>query len=692
MGMSIAPNLQSPFRELARDLVSPLAESFERGVWDAAFTSVDPDEQDRRLYLAALWIAERTRSLYDTRPERFPGMNSVDAAVLGIATLNVQHRILGAKTQSAARKASDAGGTASDYLRNVRFENATGLGLSGSDYVETMIDAMDSWLFDAARSQSQPFDASRALELEQIAADLVAFYSMRQVFKRLWDRALYEGYYVDETETWRPPNPELAVLHQGWLARNDAVFLAAPAELLAVWPKMSSQERRRFGLNKSVAQARMTPNGIRLKVARLGYRSKRIAQQPLESAGLRNSYLAPFLDEQLPLMPELTAAMIDDAWWICEAASRSITRLTHSLTSGRNAGLYANSVRREELIKAISLGLGVDADVATPLVKFLTYGERPKVKKKQRRSKNDHGWRGLWSAPLVPISGHDLLMLPTPVFQHSAPLYRVEAWLEKGGLGDQGLNDLGRAMENRGELFEKAFRSQLSDAVMTNDLLTETVVASHGVRRTKAKDDRGTFDEQIDVLFKLGNRLFLGELKFLLTPDDPHRWSHFYQSLDEAAGQAKRKTEALRLRPDRAAAELGLPEREIVDFEITPLVIVNGGFGFSLMVRGCRVIDGMFLRDFLRSPCFASGGAFDGKRMIREEVSIVYSNERDAAKRFDEIMARPPGLRKFVERVTWDTADYASNFGETFHVMRPFRGDMTTTERELRRGLLEGLF
>ena len=71
---------------------------------------------------------------------------------------------------------------------------------------------------------------------------------------------------------------------------------------------------------------------------------------------------------------------------------------------------------------------------------------------------------------------------------------------------------------------------------------------------------------------------------------------------------------------------------------------------------------------------------------------MMYFSEREAADRFDLIMAQPPGLRKFIDRLTWDTVEYSSHFGESFRIRRPFRGDLTAAERMKRRGLLEGLF
>ena len=682
----------TPFRKMAHDLVSPLAERFDPRPWGDAFSQCETVAQDKELLRSALWVGESARALYGSMPNRFSRMDRTDAMVLGIATINGHYRRISTDARAAAREASDRGAQSFDALVNTRMSNDSGLSLPSSDFVETMVDAMDAWLFDAARTKGDSFDPSKVGEIEQISSELVSYYTMRCVLKRLWDRALYQGYRLDEDLTWAPPNRMLAELHQGWLARNDAVFMASPAHLMTVWRDLEPAQRRKIGLQKTVTSARDVGNEVRLKVERSTYRGKRAPLQVLNKAGLKDSYLAPFLAEPFPLFPDLTVELLDDAWWVCEAAARAITKLTHSRERGRSGGLYANAVDIDELARAIAKSLGTENGIARQIIGFLTYSEQPKTPKGEARADDTHGWRGLWSAPLVGLEGYDLVLLPTAVFQHSAPLYRAEAWLEKGGLGDQGLDEESRSRGGRGVRFEEFYREQLVEAVSANDLLRETVVAPRGVRKQVPAEGRDSFGEQIDVLIKLGNRLLVGELKFLLTPDDPHRWERFYDSLDHAAEQAKRKADALSYRPDLIASELGIDEDEVRELPITPIVIVNGGFGFSLNVRSCRVVDGMFLRDYLKSQSFSTGGAFDGRRVMREEVTMLYFSEREASDRFDPIMAQPPGLRKFIDRLTWDTVEYTSRFGESFRIRRPFRGDVTALERMKRRGLLEGLF
>lgn len=122
--------------------------------------------------------------------------------------------------------------------------------MSTGDYVEAFIDALDAWL-----------------------------YSMRHILKRLFDKVLYLGHYLDDDGVWVPHDRALATLHQAWFAQAQAVFGAAPAKLMGMRSGLSRAERRRCGLSRSITEFRRGRHGARFKVETLGYLSNRAPQQ-----------------------------------------------------------------------------------------------------------------------------------------------------------------------------------------------------------------------------------------------------------------------------------------------------------------------------------------------------------------------------------------------------------------------------
>jgi hypothetical protein len=568
--MTSPSDLDTPFRRQANVLPSPLRENFSPAAWEQAFATIaKPTLDDQRLFAAVQWIGAKAQILYASHVERFSSLGRADATVLAIAVLNHEYRVLRANARAAMAEASaDTDGPVTlDHASNIRFENAHGQRMSAGDYLEAFVDALDAWLYDAARlpdTSEPPPDNVAAL-----VPPLVHFYSMRHILKRLFDKVLHLGHYLDDDGVWVPHDCALATLHQAWFARAQAVFGAAPAKLMDVWSGLSRAERRRCGLSRSITEFRTGRHDARFKVETLSYLSNRPPQQPLIRAGARASYLADFLDQPLPLMPDLTAAMIEDAWWICEDGARAITSAALRSRDGIRIGAqHANAIAPGDLIDAISKALGVDPKVADQLVAFLTYGAAPRRSKGERARDSDHGWRGLWSAPLVLVPDRGVLLLAPAVFEQCAPLFRIEAWLEKGGLNDQGATRQTRGRGSRGTRFEELYRAQLCEALSQNDGLRTSRVAASEIRKEDGDDG---FPEQIDILFKLGRRLFVGELKFLLTPADPHQWSRHYEKLANAAAQARSKAASLDLRRDVAAAALGFLSPRSPDCRLRPL-------------------------------------------------------------------------------------------------------------------------
>jgi hypothetical protein len=270
--MTSLPDLDTPFRRLAHRLPSPLRENFDTKPWEDAFATIaDPTIDDRRLLAAVLWIGTKAQSLYVERVHRFPGLSSKDATVLAIALLNDQYRTLTVNARSAAVNAGLAaeGPMTLDYMSNVRFPNAHGQEMSIGDYIEAFVDSLDAWLFDAARLPEIEEDLPS--DVTEIISPLIKFYSMRHILKRLFDKVLHLGHYLDDDGVWVPHDRALSTLHQAWFARAAAVFSAAPAQVVSAWSDLDPAQRRQLGMPRSVTEARPGRHGPRLKVGRLAY-------------------------------------------------------------------------------------------------------------------------------------------------------------------------------------------------------------------------------------------------------------------------------------------------------------------------------------------------------------------------------------------------------------------------------------
>lgn len=681
--MPLLPAIETPFRRHARNLTTPLAVRFDPTAWQQAFSAVaEPTVQDRQLLDAALWVGREVHALHAGQENRFGRLAPADAVILAVASVNRQFQVTNVNALAERERASRAGALAFDHLSNVRIDNEFGQRMTSGDFIEPAIDALESWLFDAVRLPGDGTSGSWQNDQAPIADGLMIFYSLRRALKGLFDKALHLGHHLSgiPRNQWHPLDQDFAELGQAWQGRSEANQISGPLHLSAAWPRMSPAQRRRRGLRRSVIGARHRAGNAELVVDDLAYLSRKPTFRAMDRIGLEESYLRIFLDRAMPLRPDLTPALLVDAWWVIADTARALWAIApiSATLSEREARGMACAVSRATLESALVDALDIEPGWAAEVIDFLTFAEKPKVTrgKRARRDTDDReqGHRGLWSAPLVRVPDEDTILLPRAVFEVGSSLYRVEAWLEKGGIDDT-------EIEHRGEVFEASYRSRIVDAVASNASLPKAAVVAGGI---DASDD---FAEQIDLVIRLGSKLLVGEIKFLLTPADPHQWQRHFVKLADAAEQANRKARLLASRPDVIAHALGMTEADARDLTATPLVVLNHGAGFSLDIDGCRVVDAEFLWTYLKAPRMTVAGVRMTRGRIAERVVQLYSDETDAAGKFDRAMAKPLLLEKLMGRIEWSMVPYPRPSGGHFYVASPFRGDLTMVERIESAGL-----
>ena len=383
----------------------------------------------------------------------------------------------------------------------------------------------------------------------------------------------------------------------------------------------------------------------------------------IERAGLEGSYLSFLLDVPFPNDTRFTARFVLHAWAVILDLAQALAkplRLPDTL-SLHDARKMALVVSKGELIDVLMRSLDVDESTADALIEFLKYApKKPKEK----------GHRGIWAAPLVPIPGEDGLALALPALAVSNPLRRAEAWLERGGLDDN------FSKNARGDRFEADYRAKVVVAIEKNPLLAEAVCAKNEIKKN------ANFEEQIDLLIRLGDLLIVGEVKCWLFPADSfERFTHF-RKIKDAAEQAKRKADLLRSRPDVAAIALGLPEGEVRELRVVPLVVANQGFGFSLDADGCRITDAAYLLTYLGSGTISSSMAMEPRTGRSTTATMTfYEREKQASDRFEALFAKPPVLQRFVDRIGWTTIPFPLPGGGTLQFAVPRLDDFAGDER-----------
>jgi hypothetical protein len=658
-------DLDTPFHRKVAKLKAPTSAAFDAGAWRDLLDE-KPSHSDLKLLAGALLIAAEMGAFraLPADPER-SAIDPATETALCVAAINSEYLTAMNLSGEASREAMKAGGVSYGHVMGAQFETGMGQKADAMTIVDTAVDAGESWLFDIDAAKQKTGVAGA--DLRGLAMRMVQRYSVQYGFNSIWKQCLWEGWRPSSTKDvnlWRPEDIDLAKLLEATRVRQAENLMNFPHIDQSAWRMMTPEGRRNRALPRTVVQA-TAKKRWRVKVGRPDCLSRTAPPFVTERAALEGSYLGFFLDHPLPNLPGRNCYDLLAAWHVILDLGILLAkecRAIESLTSAdiRRASLQVSG---SELCRILQEALLIGVQDARDIVEFFTF--YPKVA-------GQKGSRGLWAAPLVQIPGRNQYTLALPVLAMSNPPRKVEMWLEKGGLDDTTLR------QHRGDTYEAEYRSTIGAAITKNSIFSEAHCAE---REIKATSD---FNEQIDMLIRLGDMLIVAEVKCWLFPADPfERFQHF-KKLKLAATQAVRKAEAIRTRPDVAAKALGLSEDEVRALRTVPIVVTNQGFGFSLEIEGCRVVEAAFLKTFLGTGSLIAGLSMDVRTGATTPIDMtLYQTEKQATDRFESIIAKPAVLYRFVDRIEEKFMPFPSLIGAKTMVTTFHLADIGADERLL---------
>jgi len=628
--------------------------------WKALIEDGKPTDSDLALGAMAIWLATEanaTRIRFQEYP--LPSLGCTLATTAAIALLNREFSRLGEKQEKAQRALVERNGVLTvDQLASITIKSNDGLfEVDSASHLDAATDAADSWLYEVADIQS--YSAPPA-ELASVAIEHFKRFALRRSHFDLWQKALWENWQLvrrGERLAFAPAAPELEELAEVWLLREESNFMNHAWIDKSCWPDMPEERRRERHLKRSVLGVDHRRGQRRqFKIGRPSI--QQIPAYAMCSAGLEGSYLAPFLERQLPKLPNLTPALLMRAWHIILDLAEVLAdrRQKPSFSDVGSLRQWALTVRRKELVYILTETLGVSEPAAEEILSFFSWSRGT--------------YKGLWGAPLIPLPSSDDLVLAHSVLATSNVIRRVEIWITKGGLDDR----LRRAA--RGRSFEAQLRSDVRDELQKNAIVRDAACAEHQVKKTAA------FPEEIDLLVRFGSLLLVGEVKCLLFPADASERFNHLSKLKSACRQARDKASAISGALGVASRALGIDESIIKTLKVVPIVVLNQGFGTSLRFHDCVITDAWFLKLYLRAGSYVSEGVFnpDGGGMS-QATRTLYRSSSEAAERFERTMRQPPPLQRFRDMVRWGAFDFPTADGGRLAIAQTVVGEMSPEMR-----------
>ena len=642
----------SKFRaSVHKGLRSPMTKDFDAAAWVEALAGADDaGVADAHLVMTAIWVHRQSRAVRAMEGLDFSKLGAPQGTMLAVAFANREVRTAIDKQKGSFRSRK---GQAIDGSFEPLLETGQGATVTQTGLTESVVDSLESWLFDLRAAPQVGVDVKG--DLFPMVVKQARRLNIQRELNKLWNQASWEDYrIVDEDEEpelfWIPGDMDKATITEATTIRHVQNCQNASSVDASAFPDSPPEARRARMLPRNVVAVKARKGGHRKIVieAPTG-RSRSIDGYAFEHAILETSYLHQFMDRPMPNAPGVSAALLLKAWHVLSALAMAVRGPldANALTLDKAPGL-ACVLRRGEILGALCRCLEIETDTAGAVLDFLTFAPKKSGAK---------GHRGLWPAPCVPIPGGDSIAMCLGALLTSNPLRKVECWLEKGGIDDN------LARNARGDDYEVALRQRLRKSLARNEVLPGARCAEHAIKKSKA------FPEQVDLLIRLGSLLIVGEAKCWLFPADPYeRWLYF-DKLRGASQQARDKADAIRANRQVAADALGLDIGEVEDLEVVPLVVTNQGFAASMEVDGCRVIDETFLNNYLGSSSIVTG--------MRNEFGVgksytsttLYSSEEEASAKFKETVARPWFLYRFVDRITWEPFGFPTADGKRLNIM-----------------------
>ncbi|MCK4579362.1 MAG: hypothetical protein KAU50_11270 [Candidatus Marinimicrobia bacterium] len=340
------------------------------------------------------------------------------------------------------------------------------------------------------------------------------------------------------------------------------------------------------------------------------------------------SYYEGLMDEELPSLPGITLFDLLNAWEILEAiANAHIDRFPKSSEVFKINKLmqYAPKIKKSDIVHLIARGHDISHRKATTIFSFLTFVPNPRSE--------------LWSSPIVNLENDWHTIAIGPVL-HGNRLRILESLMRRGGVD----------LSKRGTLFEKDCRDRLSRALSANPILDSAEIHPNSFT-LKTSGEK----EEIDLIIRIEKTILIVEAKCLLFPAEPLEYFNYFDTLNQACTQIKRKAGFVEKHIELFLESLKWTnDIQVQDIKLVPIVLVNQPIGAGLVINAIPIIDIRVISLYLRQSKLEHFVLFDekGKKQFIGKETNLYESKEQASENILSYLCNPPQiemLKRFIK-------------------------------------------
>ncbi|WP_448227508.1 hypothetical protein [Pseudoxanthomonas mexicana] len=615
----------------------PNLRSFSLQKWEQDFAEHGSDEEDRELFLAGQLIQSKLDAVRGVLKFSSDEAISATTKLRSFASMvNYNFMVTLDKTDRAhkAKLAEATEPVTAEEAAAVKIEAAGGHEWSPQEIIESLVDGIEipARLLLMKNPDLAGNPRMQGVNWHEVAKEL-SLGLMYRFTEDLWDETLWNGYRVVDggrTKIFVPTDLDYISGFRAGIERRHSLT-------------------RSFALVGAQAHRDLVKLGFPFRlhdinaIERRGKRQViKVERSPKESSLMRDimslramasePYYDDLLNEPQPGLAGLTISSLLDAWTVLSRTSQILEdgvkqRHKNEPRDGRPAHVwfpeYAPVLQTGALEAAISAAAGVSAHMSRQLVDFFIF----------RGNKGQE----VWSQPLLP-AGPSTVM-PLFAATNSPNLRRlVDVWMRQAKI------DLGR----RGPAFENYLRDLVIEALSESTVLR----GARCVDRPFTFKPQGGQGEEIDLLFVIGNTVFIAEAKCIVEPTDARSMAFHKKTVHGAASQAARKAQAIS--ESRAEFVLAMANAQIhvtEDFKVVPLVVVSTTTHVGVPVNDIPVIDSLILNRFLIGELEDVAVNLGDLSVHKRVKTVLYTTAQEAEDRASRYFSSPPQLDRFFKGI-----------------------------------------
>ena len=370
-----------------------------------------------------------------------------------------------------------------------------------------------------------------------------------------------------------------------------------------------------------------------IQVSRQGVASEFLQELNVQRTLALEHYYGELVNEAQPTLADASLSDLINAWMVVAGAAHlligGIARRHEQNREDDRPHVwmpdYAPTLQVTALVDAIVAAADIARPKALKLLEFLTY--------------RGHAGQEIWAQPLVPVGPETL----SPIFAAviSPNLRRlVDVWMRQAKI----------ELARRGPAFEAHIRTVAKNAIEDSTVLSKVAACIEADYTFHPTSER---EEQIDLVFSIGNTVFVGESKCILEPTDAKGVAMHRRTVIGAAEQVLRKAKALEEHREEFAADVQRFGVKLSnDFNIVPLVIVSTTTHVAVSAHDVPVIDEYILGRYLDGD-LSDYALYPGDPDSSKQSKIVfYGTPEEAETRAVDYFRSPPQMQRFLKGVT----------------------------------------